>query len=140
MQAGLGPVLDGERVEVEPLPISLPISRGSPVIREPRCCSCELTRYRHPSREQARRLFYLAARRRRRSGQRLEASNSWGDLPSAYVLSGVCVVLGDRTFFRRSLQVVDVVTDNLLSLRVIDHHRFGTRRIFLTHGVHRDVA
>ena len=35
---------------------------GSPTIREARCSLCELTRCGHPSREQARRLFYLSAK------------------------------------------------------------------------------
>src|ERR1700761_2481518 len=57
-----------------------------------------------------------------------------------YVLGGIGIKLGNRPFFGWLFDIVDVVANDLLRLRVINHDRFRTRRILFTHRIDRDVA
>jgi hypothetical protein len=44
----------------------------------------------------------------------------------AHVLGGVGIKLGNRPFFGRLFDIVDVVANDLLRRRVINHDRFRT--------------
>jgi hypothetical protein len=60
--------------------------------------------------------------------------------PGSNVFRGIGIEFRDRSFFRRLFDIVDIISNDLLCLRVVDHHRFRTRRILFTHGIHREVA
>jgi hypothetical protein len=59
---------------------------------------------------------------------------------SSDVFSGIGIKLGDRSFLWRFLDIVDVISNHLLRLRVIDHDRFCPRRISFANGIHRDIS
>src|SRR5580698_7282372 len=49
--------------------------------------------------------------------------------PGSNVFRGIGIEFRDRSFFRRLFDIVDIISNDLLCLRVVDHHRFRTRRI-----------
>src|ERR1700745_1765420 len=56
------------------------------------------------------------------------------------VFGRISIELRDRTFFRGFLYVVHVTPDNLLSLRIINHHGFGAFGILFASSIHGDIA
>jgi hypothetical protein len=52
----------------------------------------------------------------------LNSCNSFFSRSCTNVFSGIGIKLGDRSLFRGLLDIVNIIPNNLLRLRVVDHH------------------